>query len=621
MIALPALVLLFLHAWQRARGLGAVDAAARAVTLLAALVLGLTELLSPAGLLARGPVLAAWGLLTVATGAQAWRRGGLTRLGDDFRTAARAARGAAGFTAVLAGLALAALLCGLLYPPNNWDSLTYHLSRVMHWIERGSTAFYPAADPRQNYQPPLAEYFLLHARLLGGGDRFFALLQWSAGLVCAAGAAALCRRAGGGREAIRLSALLVATLPMGILQASSTQNDLVVAAGAVLTVWFLLDFLATPRASAAVWLGLAGGLTLAVKGTAWLLLPAIGLAACLVPRAWTREGGGAARRAGGVALAALVLVLVNAGIFLRNFNACGSPVPAEGRKYRNAAMSPALLAGNLVRNATLHLGTPAPAVNRALTHVVKAGLGGAANDPRTTLGTSFYAVQPYALHEDFAGNPLHLLLGTGAFVLLAARGRRLAPSPVLVVQAAAVAAGVLLFCLLLRWQVWGSRLHTPLFVLAAPVTAWGLARRWPRWPGRLGTLLVLYALPFALTHHIRPLVPRAGTAHPGDERANLYFANRPELAADFRAAAGVLAREGEGGCGLVSGAEDFEYPLWVLSGRSFRSVGPDDRDGPALVAVTRPDLLAGGRLPVGEVLFTSPHVAVVRRAASGLGAP
>ncbi|MFY8009574.1 MAG: hypothetical protein ACOVNW_07720, partial [Flavobacterium sp.] len=42
---------------------------------------------------------------------------------------------------------LLVLLCllfvqGLLYPPNNWDSLTYHMSRIMYWIGNESVDYF-----------------------------------------------------------------------------------------------------------------------------------------------------------------------------------------------------------------------------------------------------------------------------------------------------------------------------------------------------------------------------------------------------------------------------------------------------------------------------------------------
>ena len=70
------------------------------------------------------------------------------------------------------------LTTALVASPNNWDSMTYHLSRVMHWIQNENVNFYPTQIDRQLTQPPFAEYFILHLQLLNGSDRFANIVQW-----------------------------------------------------------------------------------------------------------------------------------------------------------------------------------------------------------------------------------------------------------------------------------------------------------------------------------------------------------------------------------------------------------------------------------------------------------
>src|SRR5262249_42724812 len=50
-------------------------------------------------------------------------------------------------------LLIACVLCvtfavAVVYPPNNWDSMTYHMSRVAEWIQHGSIDVYPTSIDR-----------------------------------------------------------------------------------------------------------------------------------------------------------------------------------------------------------------------------------------------------------------------------------------------------------------------------------------------------------------------------------------------------------------------------------------------------------------------------------------
>ena len=133
------------------------------------------------------------------------------------------------------------LLVALLAEPNNFDSQTYHLPKVEHWVAQGGLDFWPTAIHRQVTIPPGAEYLLLHLRLLTGGDALHNLVQWAAGVVCLLAAARITAQLGGGRRAQLLTAFVLATTPMVVLQATSTQTDLVCAAWVACAATLALD--------------------------------------------------------------------------------------------------------------------------------------------------------------------------------------------------------------------------------------------------------------------------------------------------------------------------------------------------------------------------------------------
>jgi hypothetical protein len=64
--------------------------------------------------------------------------------------------------------------------PNTWDSMTYHLSRVMHWEQNQSLAFYPTSIDRQLHLGPFAEMFILNFQVLAGTDHLANFVQFFA---------------------------------------------------------------------------------------------------------------------------------------------------------------------------------------------------------------------------------------------------------------------------------------------------------------------------------------------------------------------------------------------------------------------------------------------------------
>src|ERR1700761_2432417 len=69
-------------------------------------------------------------------------------------------------------------LQSILYPPNNWDAMTYHMARITSWISHQSLAHYPTDITRQLYQPPFAEYVIMNFGIMSWSDIFSNTVQY-----------------------------------------------------------------------------------------------------------------------------------------------------------------------------------------------------------------------------------------------------------------------------------------------------------------------------------------------------------------------------------------------------------------------------------------------------------
>lgn len=451
-------------------------------------------------------------------------------------------------------VALLTLVSALAAAPTTYDSLTYHLARVAHWAQNHTLAPYPTSSARQLYQPPWAELAALHLTLLADGDRLVNLVQWASMIGAVVGASVIACRLGAARRGQLLAAAVCATIPMGVVQASSTQNDYAAALWLVCLVVGLLHVGSAHRRAWVLVAGLALGLALLTKGTAYVF------AAPFVAWAALAGRGRPSTRLAAIVGMGLVAGALNAPHFARNVAVFGAPLGPGGEgdyTYTNRELSPAVLASNVARNVGLHAGTPWPAVNAVVQGIVAsvdASVGIASDDPRSTWPGTRFSVGTPRLHEDVVGNGLHLVAIAAALLAALAWGDRRRRG-----YAACLALAFLLFCLLLRWQPWHSRLHLPLFVLAAPLVGVVAERI-----GAIAVAIVFAVLAAAsvgpsIQNVNRPLVGSASVLRVTRER---QFARVVEPA--FLGAARFVRSGGCAGVGVVLGPNEPEYALWAM---------------------------------------------------------
>ena len=563
MILIPLLAVLAWVLAFRRHGRGLLEAGLAALVVFGLVVSVATELQGLTGMLTPTGSAFAWTLAAGVGLAHARRaRGGASAGSDE-----PGKPGVADIAPIAIILALTGFLA-LVSAPNSYDGLTYHLVRVQNWIAQGSLRPFATHDTRQLFMPSWPEYAMVQFQLLSGGDRFANLVQWISFVGAAGGAALLARGLGGGRPAAAMAAGLVATLPMAVAQSGGTQTDLVAACWAVVTCGFGYRLLAdSPRRSDALLSALALGLAMATKQTALLfggaaLLPAVGLV-------WWRRS----RRLWGTWMVAVVLAcgLIAGPQVARNLevfgNLRGDPLWLE--TVVMTARGPNQVLANMLRNFSLHFGTPSHGLNQAVVAGVadfSRAIGVDPSDGRTTWDPPFRPV-PWSTHEEFASNPLHLLLLLGCgVVLLAAR-----KGAVRLLFVAGLAAGFIAFSTLLKWQIYNGRLQTPLFVLGLGWAAVELERVPVTLRRVLLTILFLAALPAALLNYTRPLLslPRlAVTPRPSvlSVPRNLhYFMYTPNLAYGYRDVALRIGRSECTDVGVRAWPDSWEYPVMALA--------------------------------------------------------
>lgn len=446
--------------------------------------------------------------------------------------------------------------------PNNWDSMTYHLSRVAHWAQNQSLAFYPTSIDRQLHQPPFAELAITQFYILSNGsDRWANLIQWFSMGGSLISISLIIKFLGGKRAHQLLGALVGATLPMGILQATSTQNDYVLAFFIITTATLTLKAIITHQhICLAPTLGLSLGLALLTKGTAYFFaFPFMGLYTLTALKTLRHQVWKP------LLIIGLLTLTLTAGHYGRNMHYFASPVYTGNQHFRCETMSLPHMASKFLKDISLHLNP----LNQSTANTFKQTiikwhtvLGINPHDKHVALAD--FNILPMTRHEDSQGNFLHLLLFFIAIALLIFRKDLRRNKPLLLTTICLILAYLLFFAI--KWNLWDSRLQLSLFILMIPITTLAWTQGFPkqRWlPTTIGAFLFMASTPFLLGNTSRPLINGPKPTILNKPRFHQYFTNRPQLLLPFVHMVRHIQDHNCTDIALNIGADTWEYPFWV----------------------------------------------------------
>jgi hypothetical protein len=288
-----------------------------------------------------------------------------------------------------------------------------------------------------------------------------------------------------------------------------------------------------------------------------------------------------------LALMAIIILTLNAGHYLRNYQTFGNPLSTDDERLANETFNMENMAVNAGRNLVMQFATPIAPVNETLESAVKQAYGRFGMDTNSPLTTLYpFTLRPLTqFHEDFAVNPLHVLLIIMSFLVIAGR-RSLRQNLPLFSFAMALTSSYLLFCFLLKWQPWDSRLLLPLFAAWTPAIGLAITETFSRQVvACLRTFLIVASLPWLLFNTSRPLltIPEVvmNRLAPGitanhsiltTSRDEQYYANKPHFRKVFNEVAKEIKDSKCNQVGLQVGKDFWEYPLW----KELRKYGKGD---------------------------------------------
>ncbi len=220
---------------------------------------------------------------------------------------------------------------GLLYIilttlPHDWDSMTYHLPRMAHYLQAGNLDYFDANYWAQVVHPKNSTLLLLFTYLITGrNEHLIQFPQFISFWMISISVYGVSRQIGMDNIKAIFSACISTLLISSILQANTTQNDLIISAFLGGSVYFLFTFRRTQKRTDLLLAALGITLAAGTKASFLLSMPSlIFLALALTYSRIIKEWGTNLLMIIGFGIAGTFLFVLPSG-YVENYRIYGSP--------------------------------------------------------------------------------------------------------------------------------------------------------------------------------------------------------------------------------------------------------------------------------------------------------
>ena len=451
-----------------------------------------------------------------------------------------------------------------LAPPNTWDSLNTHMSRVAHWTQGKSLQPYATGIEKQIYYPPFPGIAVLQSYVLTSGDYWVNFAQWTAMLLCAVGVTYLAAQFRARYTTQLFAAVFTLTLPMGIAQSTSTMTDYLMALW-ILTVAIESVNLIQRRSlkESVFFVSIAAGLAINTKPISFAYLLPFGIYVSIHLLKTLRFS----QYFLSVIACVFIIGLINSGYLSRNLSLYKNPLgPRSGISvHTNEVLDWRVLISNTVRNASLHAWSPFRIIRSGTYRAIQElheWMGIGVTDPRTSVHDSFTIKSP-STDEKKASNFYHGIMILGTVVILSIKGKE---NKQVWIYSLTVLFTFLILSIAYKFSIFGSRYHLAFFVLSAPFVGSGLDKYFSNtFLAILGLFLLISSWNWLIGIDQRPIWPKEqdGVSLLTNTRDEMYFPQDPSIRERYQEMTRLMRANQCNQIGIMLRGSNAEYPLWV----------------------------------------------------------
>ncbi len=364
------------------------------------------------------------------------------------------------------------LLLSIFIPPNNWDSLAYHLPRIEHWVQNKNIYPYPTNLIRQIITPPFSEYVLLQLRILSGNDWFLNLLQYASLIGVLFITTQLFQFLKINYKGQILLCAVLLSLPMLIFQSTTTQTDLLSAFYLLAFILFSYLFIQDNNKESFIYLMIALSIGILTKYT--IAIFALPFILYIIYHVLRQKNLSLLlfSATSSVIIASIIL----APFLYRNYLAFGSLTGNEyfGASMSNAKISLAYTISNSIKNIADFISVPVNAFNHLmllLIDKIHLLIGITVNDKGANWNEMNFIVNNH-LNEDSAGSLLHFIIFIASLFLFF----RWKDKKWIVLYIGGLLLTFFIYSSIFRYSPWNNRLFLPLTLLFMLVSSFILVK-------------------------------------------------------------------------------------------------------------------------------------------------
>lgn len=493
---------------------------------------------------------------------------------------------------VIGILSLVLLFGAFFTVPYNYDSMSYHLSRIGYWIDHKSVAHYVCNIDRQIYSPVLAEYNLLHIMSLSGNDTFVNFLQYVSMFGTAYFLYHSARKLGTNSLFSSMAVFAFITMPLTVSQSITTQNDLFATLFFAIFIYLLLEVIGwdsirldTKQSWTILMLSLTVGFAYLAKTSVcasmlffmpWLLV------VCL------RRKDQWSKLLGSVAIAILGIVLTVAETWIRTYQSGGSiMMDTASGDIMVATKNVSYIIVNILKNFSLlitqHLWRPL----NGFIYRIAIGVGQALQVEVNHEAIAFHGFD--FLHHMNMGDDMYSHDKTPsafvAYMAVIAGGLLIVLIIRLLIHKKKLSETVkkqwglsIGFCIsawlsfgfimaLLRWQPWGTRLMYPALVITIVATVnmlWIFLENRKRVATVILLFLICLSTILVIPSVTYNMTPAMNFVKNGCEDRMSYYFLYNQRKASYEQLVALAKEEQVTDIGLIISGDGYDYPLWLM---------------------------------------------------------